>query len=189
MRALDLQVFHAINGWPEWLSPIMVFLSEATKQTPVRLLLVALVIFLLARKNTRAMGFAAILAFPMANEICDVLKAVFQMARPSVEVTDAIIRTAKLTSFGTASAHSANMAAVAFVFTVYAPRWGAIWIVLAFLTGLSRIYVGVHYPSQVLFGWAVGIFSGFLVVKTFEAYARIRRKATDEPSANPAEQE
>lgn len=180
MRALDLQVFHAINGWPEWLSPLMVFLSEATKQTAVRLLLVALVAAMLARKATRTMGFAAILAFPLANEICDVLKGVFQMARPSVEVADAIIRTAKLTSFGTASAHSANMAAVAFVFTVYSPRWGALWIVLAFLTGLSRIYVGVHYPSQVLLGWAVGVFSGFLIVKTFEAYVRIRRPNKDE---------
>lgn len=167
----------------------MVFLSEATKQTPVRLALVALVVFLLVRKGTRAMGFAAILAFPMANEICDVLKAVFQMPRPSVEVADAIVRTAKLTSFGTASAHSANMAAVAFVFTAYSPRWGAIWMVLAFLTGLSRIYVGVHYPSQVLFGWAVGIFSGFLVVKTFESYARIRRRRDDERNTESAEQE
>ena len=40
----------------------------------------------------------------------------------------------------------------------------AIWVVIAFLTGFSRIYVGLHYPYQVLLGWAVGIFVGWAAV-------------------------
>lgn len=178
VRALDVNVFHAVNGWPEWLSPLMVFLSEATKGTPVRVVLVVLVILLLVRSSTRRTAFQLLLAFPLANEICDVLKHVGQMARPCNDLPDVVLRVERLTSFGTASAHSANMAAVAFVVVAMHGRWGLPWVVVALLTGLSRVYVGVHYPSQVLLGWFVGAFSGFLIVKTFEAYARMRQRRT-----------
>lgn len=187
MRALDLTVFYAINGWPEWMAPWMVFLSDATKSTPVRIALVVLVLVLLARAATRKTAWALLLAFPLANETCDVFKNVGQMARPCAELPDVLLRVGKMTSFGTASAHSANMAAVAFVVVALHGRWGIPWVVVAFLTGLSRIYVGVHYPSQVLLGWCVGVFSGFLVVKTFEAFAQVRkRKESDGPTAEQA---
>jgi undecaprenyl-diphosphatase len=81
-----------------------------------------------------------------------------------------------LDSYGTASAHAANMAAVAFVTTYFLGKWGYPWIVVAFLTGLSRIYMGLHYPSQVLLGWFCGAFSAFLVIKTWEAYLRVRHR-------------
>ena len=42
-------------------------------------------------------------------------------------------------------------------------RWGAPWIVVALLVGVSRVYVGVHFPSQVVFGWTLGIASGVVV--------------------------
>jgi membrane-associated phospholipid phosphatase len=62
------------------------------------------------------------------------------------------------TSFGLPSGHAQNAAAVwgglAFSFK---KRW--IWVTagaLAFLIGLSRIYVGVHFPTDVLVGWLIG---------------------------------
>ena len=46
--------------------------------------------------------------------------------------------------------------------------------VLALLTGLSRIYVGAHYPSQVLLGWVCGALCALIAVYTWGAYARLR---------------
>ena len=116
MRSLDVTLFHVVNGWPEWLAPPMVFLSEATKYTPVRAVLVVLVVFLLARRATRRTAWQLLVAFPLANEICDVLKNAGQMARPCNELADVVLRVDRLGSFGTASAHSANMRG-----TVHAP--------------------------------------------------------------------
>ncbi len=121
-------------------------------------------------------------SWPLANGITDVLKAGFQGLRPSVELADAIIRVDRLTSFGTASAHSANMAAVAYVFTRTFGVWGIPWIVVALMTGLSRIYVGVHYPTQVLLGWSCGVLAAFMVTETWEAFLRVRSRRTSEPA-------
>ena len=67
------------------------------------------------------------------------------------------------------------MAALAFVLCYHFKWWGAIWVLVALLTGLSRIYVGVHYPSQVLLGYLCGVFCAFLVIKTWEAFMRLRQ--------------
>lgn len=167
MQALDRAVFHAINRWPESWTPFFYFLSECTKWNPIRLTLVGLFLSLIAYSKTRKAALCAVIAFPIANEACDLLKAGMQGVRPSVAEPDVILRVERLTSFGTASAHSANMASIAFVFTYCLGwKWGLFWILIAFFTGLSRIYVGVHYPYQVLLGWTVGTLIGLVVTKT-----------------------
>ncbi|MCX7799349.1 MAG: phosphatase PAP2 family protein [Fimbriimonadales bacterium] len=162
MAELDRQLFYAINGWPEAFAPLFWFFSEATKQTWVRVALLGLALAMVARgPRTRWAVLWCLLAVGVANELCDVLKNLFMMPRPSVELSDAVVRTARLTSFGTASAHSANMAAVAWVMVARLGRWGWVWVPIALLTGLSRIYNGVHYPYQVLLGGVVGLAAGF----------------------------
>lgn len=107
----------------------------------------------------------ALCAWPVSNWITDQFKHYLPFPRPNMDLVDAVVRTGALESPGTASAHSANMAAIATVWVMMlGPRWGSIWVVIAFLTGFSRIYVGLHYPYQVLLGWAVGIFVGWAAV-------------------------
>ena len=158
------------------------FFSEGIKTKGVRIGLALLVVALLAwNAKTRKTILLALVAWPLANGLTDQLKNFFQMARPDVDYVGAITRVHPLTSYGTASAHAANMAAIAFVFTYYLKGWGAIWIAVALVTGLARIYVGVHYPSQVLLGWACGAFCGLLVVRTWEAFCKTRNRPEEEP--------
>lgn len=188
MRELDRAVFAWINHWPELLAPVFHFFSEGIKTTVVRLALVALIVGMVWRGGKpRKAAVLALVAWPLANGLTDVLKNTFHGIRPSVDNPEAIVRVGHLTSYGTASAHAANMAAVAFVFTSILGVWGTPWIAVAILTGLARIYVGVHYPSQVLLGWVCGVFCGFLVVKTWEAYRKVR-KSPDENLEDTAQQ-
>ena len=66
--------------------------------------------------------------------------------------------------------------AVAFVLTAVLGRWGWMWIPIAFFVGISRVYVGVHYPSQVLLGWLCGAFAGFLVVTMHRKWVELRKR-------------
>jgi undecaprenyl-diphosphatase len=160
------------------------FLSEGNKQTPVRIAFLVFALVLIIRSPlTRRAGIQALIAFPLANGMTDALKHGFQWTRPCVDLVDIHVRVNVLTSFGTASAHSANMMAVAFVMTYYFKWWGVPWIVLAIFTGISRIYVGVHYPSQIVFGWICGIVAALVVVKTWEAFKRLRSQPATSASS------
>jgi undecaprenyl-diphosphatase len=182
VREIDRAIFEAINHWPESLAPMFVFFSEATKNNITRAVLGVFVIAMLtAGKQARKTIILALVAWPLANGVTDILKAGLQMNRPVMDNPAHVIeRVGHLTSFGTASAHAANMAAIAFVFTYYLRWWGVPWILIAIITGFARIYVGVHYPSQVLLGWACGVFCGLLVVRTWEAYSKLRNRPTDD---------
>ncbi len=63
------------------------------------------------------------------------------------------------TSFGVPSGHSQLAVSVWGMFAAYARRtW--IWIVsilIIFLIGFSRIFLGVHFPHDVIFGWLLGV--------------------------------
>ncbi|MCH7945176.1 MAG: phosphatase PAP2 family protein [Armatimonadetes bacterium] len=174
MRELDLAVFRAINQAPDWLEPVMVFFSEGNKLLWVRIGLLVLLAFFVWRKSTRKGAILAMVAWPVANAACDALKFGMRLPRPSVDLADAVLRVERLTSFGTASAHSATMMAVAIAFLFYSRPVGIAWIAVAALTGVSRVYVGVHYPYQVLLGWAVGAFIATVAVKSWMAFEHHR---------------
>ncbi|HVL38119.1 MAG TPA: phosphatase PAP2 family protein, partial [Fimbriimonadaceae bacterium] len=134
--------------------------------------------------KARVGAVQALLAFPLANEITDALKRNLPVERPFQALEWVLVRGGlESESMGTASAHSANMAAVAFAFTAALGwRWGLPWILAALLTGLSRIYVGVHFPSQVILGWACGVFAGMVIVYTYRAWQRRRDLREAQPA-------
>lgn len=191
MRELDVRLFYWVNQWPDRFEPLFKLLSDGIKTPPIRIAFaVVFVLLLLAGKTTRRAAIMAIVAFPIANEFSESFKLAFRMLRPCVDLESVLLRTDALTSFGTASSHAANMSAVAFVMCATMRWWGLPWVLLALLTGLSRIYVGVHYPSQVLLGWVCGTFSGFLVVHMGKAIAQRvdarRVTPSDGPEPNQA---
>lgn len=185
MHGLDIQVFRWINGWSMQWRELYVFFSEASKETGVRIGIIVIALLLIgAGPNTRKPALIGIVAVVMANTMADSLKLLFKMQRPCVELPDVFLWVGKLDSYGTASSHSANMAALAFVMVYYFKWWGVPWILVALITGISRIYVGVHYPSQVLLGYLCGITCAFIVIKTWEAFMKLRnqKKGLDVPT-------
>lgn len=182
MGAVDVAIFRFINGWPEGLVPFFHFFSEATKRPYRNFVLPGLGLLVLAmllrNARTRAtilMSFAAVL---LANGFTEALKTAIAFERPCVALENVHLYVGKLTSFGTASSHAANMAAVATVFCLMLGRWGLPWVLVAVFTGFSRIFVGVHFPSQVFLGAVCGIFCGFLVHRTWSAYLELRNART-----------
>jgi membrane-associated phospholipid phosphatase len=87
------------------------------------------------------------------------------------------------TSASFPSGHSASAAAFATAVALEAPVLGPPIIVLAGAVGLSRVVTGVHYPSDVLAGFAIGAGAGTVVhLWLGPAVSRRRRR----PPASPA---
>ena len=159
---MNLTLFRAINGGPRFLEPTMTFFSGAMNIGWVKIVLGLLLLGLLfANPLTRRTAVQALIAFPIANEFTELFKNLLPRNRPYQDLNDVIVLMGRANSHGTASAHAANMVAVAFVFVYYLRWWGSPWVIVALITSYSRVYVGAHYPYQVFLGWCCGLLAGF----------------------------
>lgn len=166
MIGADRAVFHWINRWPGFWEAPMRFFSEALNYPWVKALLgIMLLAMIFSGRQTRRAAILALIAVPLSNFVTDLFKKGIPMPRPlnDPDLTDCIMRVGYADSAGTASAHAANMMAAGVMFLIHLRWFGAPWLILAIFVGLSRIYNGAHYPSQVLLGWVVGAFMAISV--------------------------
>ena len=70
------------------------------------------------------------------------------------------------------SNHAANMAGLATVFSSIYYRYRTIFWVTAGIVMFSRVYIGVHYPSDVISGCILGCVYGLLVLKGWNFYQK-----------------
>ena len=70
------------------------------------------------------------------------------------------------------SNHAANSAALATVFSMVYPHLRFILWGLAITVMFSRVYIGVHYPADVLSGCIIGTLYGLFLVKTWDYFKK-----------------
>ncbi len=154
----------------DYLMPFITDLNKYTLSFVIAgVIWISLIIWGGKRGRIVATGLVLVIAF--ADQFNSaVLKSIFERARPCHFVDDIynIENVRLLVGCGGGksfpSSHAANNAAGAMLLSWYYPRLKWLFIAFAVTIGFSRIYVGVHFTSDVLGGFIVGIFSGLVVI-------------------------
>ena len=125
------------------------------------ILAIVLLCFKKTRKTGACLGVALVLGEILGNRI---LKNIFDRPRPYTVNPDITLVIDKLSSFSFPSGHSRCAVECAIAIFANNKKWGIAAIVLAVLTGFSRLYLYMHYPTDVLGGAVLGIIDGLLAV-------------------------
>ena len=81
------------------------------------------------------------------------------------------------TDFSFPSGHAASSFACAGVMWHKLPRRAGVPVlILAILISFSRLYIGVHYPTDVLAGAISGLLISFLAIRTVQGIRKLREK-------------
>ena len=168
---IDVELLSFLNrpGTP-WLDSLM----GAASNRGVLLAIAALAaIYLWLKSPHRALAAVLLWAAIGAADLISVRVVKPQVARPRPCNTDPVHVVYPLgcgSGLSFPSSHASDTAAAAAVFGWAAPRLSPIGVALVVLVGVSRVYLGVHWPTDVLGGWALGAAVGTALI----AIARLR---------------
>lgn len=145
---------------PQWLEEVARDLTALGSVAVLALVTVGVLVYLLLARHIRAAGFT-LAAMGGGMLLTNLLKLGFGRPRPDLVPHEAVVYTASFPS------GHAMMAAIAYLtLAAMLSRVERRWHIKAYLllaavcvtavVGISRVYLGVHWPTDVLAGWAIG---------------------------------
>ncbi|MGG5254019.1 undecaprenyl-diphosphatase [Neobacillus sp. SM06] len=158
----DFKMFQLINHLAisdAVLNPVMKFLSE---DGAYLFYLAVIVYWFIRTKSNRRMVVESLAAASVALGINAIVGLVLYRNRPFVDHhVIQLIQHAANASFP--SDHATGAFVIATSIWIWRKRDGWFWLLLAAAISLSRVWTGVHYPSDVIAGLIIGISIAFLV--------------------------
>ena len=153
---IDTTIVHLVQSiGPAWI-PVANLLSDIIGSTIYLAPTMCIALLLIGKRRT---ALEVLIVFFVSGAVVYVLKHLIEAPRPYL-VDPSIIGYVLETGYGMPSGHALISVVVLGWLWLRHPRSLSLTLgitTVLVLIGLSRVFLGVHYPSQVIVGWAIGI--------------------------------
>ncbi|MDP1677384.1 MAG: phosphatase PAP2 family protein [Bacteroidota bacterium] len=170
--SIDVAIFFFINHTIanpvfDWLMP---FITDINKNKPVLSLLIVFILYVVwkgGKTGRVTIGLLIVTVIISDQTNSSFLKELFGRIRPcrTLDGVRMLVDCGGGLSFP--SSHAVNNFAAATVISHFYQKQKWYWFSFAALVALSRPYIGVHYPSDVIVGGMIGIVIGLMIIKAW----------------------
>lgn len=181
LKELDTQVFLFLNSYhTRFLDILMWWISDKLIWIPLYIYLLYRVVRRFGWESIAVLLSLAIL-IALSDQTSGFIKNAAERLRPShnPDIKDQVLTLRGYFggSYGFVSSHAANSFALAYFMYKFLnlnyTYLGPYLFVWAFIVSYSRIYLGVHYPGDILGGALVGLVLAWMVVKVYQQIIRL----------------
>ncbi len=171
---LDKILFWLVNS--ELANPVTDFIMPIiTSDYVLRIIYAVSIMLILWKGNVRLrwISLFSVVTMVLADQISsNILKELFERPRPCQLMSDLRLLIDCGRGFSMPSSHAANSFAQAALFGTLISKTRWYMIMGAGLISISRVFVGVHYPGDVLAGTILGLVIGLLVAGLFSRFEK-----------------
>ena len=172
--SLDKQLFIYLNSLgSETYDGLWLMITKQINWIPLFLFLLYLIYKKIGAKQTLILLLFVAVLITCTDQITNLFKNGFQRLRPcSNPEINTIIRVVKASdSYSFFSGHAANSMSVAtFLYLIFRKHYNYFGFLFLWplIFAYSRIYLGLHYPIDIICGFLCGIITGFLIYKLYQ---------------------